>query len=227
MFASMHQEHSPAYAVTPASGDARPDSGAAWRVLDEIDYGLLLVSSEGDLLHANHVARDELSRSRFLRVHHGKVGGACSEQTRELARGVQSAAKGRRLMLTLRDGADTLQVASVPLSQPFDGDSTSVLLILGRQSGTRNLAVTFYSRLHGLTPAEESVLKGLCDGMDVHEIAIGKRVSECTIRTQLRSLRDKTGATSMRLLVQRVAALPPVIPLALATDGGVGRPDVY
>jgi DNA-binding CsgD family transcriptional regulator len=176
-----------------------------------------------------------LSSKRMMRpTHHdlisrpwkrtaGKVGGACAEQTEELMRGVQSAAKGRRLMLTLRDGGDVLPVASVPLSQPCGGDPASVLLILGRQSGTGNLAVTFYSRQHGLTPAEESVLKGLCDGMDVHEIAIRKRVSECTIRTQLRSLRDKTGATSMRLLVQRVAALPPVIPLALAMDGGLGR----
>ena len=138
---------------------------------------------------------------------------------------MQSAAKGRRLMLTLRDGEDSLQVAGVPLLQPFRGDQPSVLLILGRQSGTRNLAVTFYSRLHGLTPAEEFVLKGLCDGMDVHEIAVGKRVSECTVRTQLQSLRVKTGATSIRLLVQRIAALPPVIPLPLAVDGGLGRLD--
>ena len=38
------------------------------------------------------------------------------------------------------------------------------------------------------------MLKALCDGMDVHEIATAKRVSECTVRTQLRALRDKTQA---------------------------------
>jgi DNA-binding NarL/FixJ family response regulator len=62
------------------------------------------------------------------------------------------------------------------------------------------------------------VLKALCDGMDVHDIALAKRVSECTVRTHLRSLREKTGVASIRLLVQRVAALPPVVPLALAVD---------
>jgi len=56
--------------------------------------------------------------------------------------------------------------------------------------------------------------------MDVHEIAMAKRVSECTVRTQLRALRDKTGVGSMRLLVQRVAALPPVLPLTLAMNNG-------
>jgi hypothetical protein len=71
MFASMHQEQSPANAVMPAAGeDAWLDSGSAWRVLDEIDW-VAARTSEGDLLHANHVARDELSQSRFLREKHG------------------------------------------------------------------------------------------------------------------------------------------------------------
>ena len=34
-------------------------------------------------------------------------------------------------------------------------------------------------------------------------------------RTQVRSLRLKTGIGSMRLLVQRVASLPPMVPMSL------------
>jgi DNA-binding CsgD family transcriptional regulator len=203
-------------AVMPPGDSARGlDPSFAWRVLDEIDYGMLLVSPSGALLRANHLGRDELARRRFLRVEGGRIGGASADQTEEIMRGVQSAAKGRRQMLTLRHGDDTLPVASVPMFDPFEGDSASVLLILGRQTGTLNLAVTFYSRLHGLTPAEESVLKALCDGMDVHEIALSKGVSEYTVRTQLRALRDKTGVGSIRLLVQRVAALPPLVPVTM------------
>jgi hypothetical protein len=149
MFATTLQEQSHAPAVVPANdGDGRLDSAFAWRVLDEIDYGMLLVSPGGALLHANHLGRDELSRCRFLRVQHGRVGGASTEQTEEIMRGVQWAAKGRRQMLTLRNGEDTLPVASVPMFHPFEGESASVLLILGRQTGTLNLAVTFYSRTH-------------------------------------------------------------------------------
>lgn len=221
MNATQLQEQSCITAVTPPQGDAgRLDAAFAWRLLDEIDYGMLLVSPIGTLLHANHLGRHELSRCRFLRVQRGMISGASAEQTQEVLRGVQCAAQGRRQMLTLRSGQDTLPVASVPVCHPFESESASVLLILGRQTDTRNLAVTFYSRINGLTPAEESVLKSLCDGMDVHEIATAKRVSECTVRTQLRMLRDKTGVGSMRLLVQRVAALPPLVPLALAIDAG-------
>lgn len=196
----------------------------AWRVLEEIDYGLLLASPAGLLQHANHLARHELSRARFLRTEAGRLVGRTPAQTEEIMRGVACAAQGRRQMVTLRDDADTLPVACVPLFQPFDGAQGSVLLMLARQTGTQNLNVTFFSRSHGLTPAEESVLRALCDGLEVHEIALSHGVSISTVRTQVRSLRDKTGISSMRLLVQRVAALPPVVPMSLTIHP---RPAAY
>jgi hypothetical protein len=55
----------------PASQEVIPQNAAAdlaWRALDEIDYGLILVSPEGRVQHANHLARQELSRGRFLRT---------------------------------------------------------------------------------------------------------------------------------------------------------------
>ncbi|MDB5751003.1 MAG: hypothetical protein JWP65_1424 [Ramlibacter sp.] len=202
-------------------------SDFAWRVLEEIDYGLILVSPCGALQHANHLARHELTRGRFLRIEGSIVVGPLPAQTEEINRGVRGAAQGRRQMLTLRNGDDTLHVACVPLFPSFEGRSGSVLLMLARQTGTQNLNVTFFARSHGLTPAEESVLKALCDGLDVHEIALSHGVSEYTIRTQVRSLRDKTGINSMRLLVQRVAALPPVVPMSLTIHPrGVAQSDL-
>lgn len=192
-----------------------PATDFAWRVLEEIDYGLILVSPDGVLQHANHLARVELSRSRFLRTDNTVVVGETPAQTEEINRGVKAAAQGRRQMLALRHADDTLHVACVPLFPSFEGRSGSVLLMLARQTGTQNLNVTFFARSHGLTPAEEAVLRALCDGLDVHDIAVAHGVSEYTIRTQVRSLRDKTGINSMRLLVQRVAALPPVVPMSL------------
>jgi DNA-binding CsgD family transcriptional regulator len=211
-------------AIVPRAASSRFDrrdetavaTEIAWRVLEEIDYGLILVSPNGAFQHANHLARVELSRGRFLRLEGGSLASHSSEQVEEIMRGVHSAALGRRQMLTLRNGTDTLAVACIPLSHPFERETASVLLMLARQIGTQNLAVSFFSRTHKLTPAEESVLKALCDGLDVHEIATANGVSEYTVRTQVRSLRDKTGINSMRLLVQRVAALPPVVPMSLA-----------
>lgn len=212
------EPHAPntASAAAALPSAAALGEGFAVRVLDEIDYGLILVSVDGTLEHANHLARHEIARGRFLRNVNGRIAGLSAEQTEELQRGVRWAARGRRQMLTLRNGSKTLSVACVPLSEPFEGQQGNVLLMLARQTGTQNLAVTFFAQTHGLTPAEEGVLRALCDGMDVQEVAAHNGVSESTVRTQVRSLREKTQSSSIRQLVQQVAALPPVVPISLA-----------
>jgi DNA-binding CsgD family transcriptional regulator len=206
---TLREVHQPGW-----NGDTRA-TDFALRVLEEIDYGLIFLSPSGELQHANHLARHELAKARFLRVEDSKVVGCCAAQTEALMRGVRWAAQGRRQMLNLQDGADTLCIACVPLVHAFEDRAPSVLVMLARQSGTQNLAITFFSRMHSLTPAEESVLKALCDGREVQEIAAANGVSAHTVRTQVRSVRDKTGMGSMRHLVQHVAALPPVVPMSL------------
>lgn len=212
------QANRPSYGMPAESVSTSIQAEFAWRVLEEIDYGLILASPAGALQHANHLARHELCRARVLRIDEQRLAGMSALQTEELVRGIRAAASGRRQMLTLRNGDISLPIACVPLFQPFEGECSSVLVMLARQAGTQNLNVTFFSRSHGLTPAEEGVLKALCDGLEVTEIAAANGVSECTVRTQVRSLRDKTGINSIRLLVQRVAALPPVVPMSLTVQ---------
>lgn len=198
----------------PSAGRQPPATEFAWRVLEEIDYGLILLGPTGVLQHANHIAQRELARGRFLRPDGDGVATPTALQTEALRRAVSAASQGRRQMLSLRNDDATLPVACVPLSgQADDLRRSPVLVMLARQPDTGNLALSFFARSHGLTPAEEAVLKALCEGLDVRDIAVAHGVTEYTVRTQVRSLRDKTGAGSMRLLVQRVAALPPVVPM--------------
>ena len=210
---------SPHHMAAVANSSRGEEPNFAWRVLEEIDYGMIVVKPDGALLHANHLARHELALARVLRIELGHIVGCSSIQTLEVMRGVTLAARGRRQMLNLGTGADNRPVAFVPLFEPYDGEPATVLLMLGRDIGTQNLAVGFFSRTHGLTPAEECVLRSLCDGLDVHDIAAAKGVAECTVRSQLRTLREKTNTNSIRLLVQRVAALPPVVPMSLVMNG--------
>ena len=220
MFAS--QQAQPAsFKASAAASETFALEDCAWRVLEEIDYGLILVSPAGTLQHANRLGRHELSRARFLATHAGALVGQSPAETEDILRAVRSAAQGRRQMLALRNGDATLHIACVPLLHSYDGDTGPVLLMLSRQTDTQNLNLAFFSRAHGLTPAEESVLKALCEGLDVREIAAANGVTEYTVRTQVRSLRDKTGINSMRLLVQRVASLPPLVPMCLTIQGPV------
>lgn len=209
---------------TPANPQrSTPDPEFAWRALEEIDYGLILVNPDAVVQHANHLARHELARALFLRIDQDRVTSQSPHQGEEVARGIRLAARGRRQMLSLRHGKESLAVACVPLFQPYEGESASVLLMLARRTGAGNLALSFFAREHRLSPTEEAVLRGLCDGLDVQEIAVAHGVCESTLRTQVRSLRDKTDSNSIRQLVQRVAALPPVVPCGLRGQGSVAQ----
>jgi DNA-binding CsgD family transcriptional regulator len=63
----------------------------------------------------------------------------------------------------------------------------------------------------GLTPAETRVLELLCAGVRPTEIAGRAGVAVSTVRTQIGSIRAKTGAASIRELVRQVAVLPPLV----------------
>jgi DNA-binding NarL/FixJ family response regulator len=227
---------------SPFSGAVDTGLSLLWRVWDEIDYGLILATPQGNLMRANHLARHELSRGKFLRAaglreaSGGRWDGGASYHadaliqagsaaaTKELHAGIRAAAAGRRQMLTLRHGEESMPLACVPLREPFDTPfdkptgpaGGAVLLMLARQPETQNLALYFFARSHGLTAAEEGVLRGLCQGLNASKIAVANGVAESTVRTQIGAVRSKTGCHSVRLLALRVAALPPVVSVALS-----------
>lgn len=182
------------------------------RLLDEIDYGLVVVSTQGRVQHANHLARQEMAAARVLEGAVGQALVACNASAaRQLMAAIQGALQGRRSLLCLSHDGHELPIAVIPLAHALEGPA-SVLLVMARQRASDNLVLQMFAREHHLTPTEESVLRALCDGRDVEEIAMHRGVAESTVRTQVRSLRDKTGAAGMRQLVQRVMALPPVVP---------------
>lgn len=197
--------------------------GFLLRLLDEIDYGLVLVDEHGKIKHANHLARHELACGRLLNgAIDETITGATAMLGQQLMSAVHGALQGRRRLLYLTHREHTLPVAVIPLSHAVEEPCGSVLLVMARQHASDNLVLQMFAREHGLTPTEESVLRGLCEGREVDEIAVQHGVAESTVRTQVRSLRDKTGANGIRQLVQRVLALPPVVP-ALRADGCAPR----
>lgn len=218
---TMLREKAPQPVQTEKADDLQPSF--VLRLLDEIDYGLVLVDAQGRIQHANHLARHELGSARLLGGTIGEPIVACTAALgQQLMAAIQGALQGRRRLLHLTHGEHMLPVAAIPLAHALEGPGASVLLVMARQHAGDNLALQMFAREHGLTPTEESVLRALCDGRDVDEIAVQHGVAESTVRTQVRSLRDKTGAGGIRQLVQRVLALPPVV-IALRSEGAAPR----
>jgi DNA-binding CsgD family transcriptional regulator len=191
------------------SGDA---AMAGWlaRMLDEMDHGMLLVTSSGVLRHANQPARRELVVARSLGLMDGRVHAALREQQGQLMQALADARNGRRRLLSLGGSEQPLSVAVVPMSDRAQQSESLALLVLGKRQSCETLTVDFFARSQGLTSAEAKVLQALCDGLRPKEVANRFDVAVSTIRTQIMSIRTKTQTTSIRDLVNRVATLPPI-----------------
>lgn len=182
------------------------------RVLDEVDYGVLIIDAQGTILHANHLARHELASGRMLVSYGNSLLGSSAEFTSQMQNAMEAAFRGQRRLVLLNKGDRELSLAFTPLNHPLEADTPTVLVMLSRQSACDNLAVRMFARTIGLSPSEEAVLMGLCRGLEIPEIAAEHGVAPSTIRSQIKTLREKAGSPSIRRLLQRINSLPPVVP---------------
>ena len=181
------------------------------RVIDEIDYGILVINAQGEIVQANHLARHELLTGHWLASVKNRLTGRSTVLCEQIEQGLQHACRGHRKLVFLADSRGDMPVAFIPLSQPLESDSPNVLVLLTRQSACDNLALRMYARAQRLSPSEEAVMIGLCRGLEVSDIARENGVAQSTVRSQVKSLREKTGCQSIRRLIQRIHSLPPVV----------------
>lgn len=174
--------------------------------LDEVDYGMLLLTDTSHVVHVNHAARVELDGEHPLQLLGRELRARHAHDVAPLHTALQNAAtRGLRKLLALGAGAHRISASVVPL-----GEATT-LLILSKRQVCESLSVQGFARSHSLTPAETRVLVALCQGVPPGAIAIELGVGIATVRSQIGSIRQKTGAESIRALVRQVAVLPPLM----------------
>ncbi len=219
------QRQTPSYADHQAypsyHGPDRRAAGrdpAAWltRMLDEIDYGMLLVSADAQVTYLNHAARLELDGHHPLQLTDHHLGAHSPPDVAPLYEALAAAQRGLRKLLTLGEGTQRVSISVVPLPDTAGhgagvSEGALTLLVLGKRQVCEQLSVQGYARSQNLTPAETRVLEGLCGGVRPSDIAQRGGVAVSTVRTQIGSIRAKTGASCIRELVRQVAVLPPLV----------------
>lgn len=207
--------------MNPTTATARPDEPEPdprmlLDVLEGIDYGLWLLGHEGQVLLANRSAMSACCRDGPFALQDGQL--IVREPTfrTRFAEALADAHLGlRRLVRVAQAGARSL-AAVVPHRRSADSDKPQALVLLGRRAACEPLSLEMFAHSHRLTLAETMVLAGLCEGLSPTQLAQRLSVALSTVRTQLNSIRAKTGATSLRELLLQVNALPPVMPLLSA-----------
>lgn len=190
-----------------------PAAGLLGLMLDEVDYGMVLTQGL-QVLHANHAARTELQASHPLQLHGDELQAGDADDHTLLQDALLAAGRGLRRLLSLGQGAHRCTAAVVPLhgqGWPSGHGLSPTLVMLGKRQVCERLSVEWFARAHALTPAETRVLEALCQGFEPKEMADRFAVGLATVRTQIGSIRAKTGADSIRTLVRKVAMLPPMV----------------
>ncbi len=204
-------------AASPQAAEAAAGQALAARclalTLDEIDYGVLLLADDGQVLHANHMARSELDAGHPLQLLGRELRARHAQDVVRLHEALAGAQRGLRKLLTLGEAAHSVSVsvAVIPLPRAPQDATHPTLVVLGKRQVCGRLAVHWFARDHALTPAESRVLEALCDGLEPREIADSFKVGLATVRTQIGHIRGKTGANSIRELVRQVSVLPPMV----------------
>jgi DNA-binding CsgD family transcriptional regulator len=177
--------------------------------LDHVGRGMLLVLGAGRVLHANRIALQALDDAHPLRIEGGVLGARNLADAAKLSSALEAATRrGLRHMLHLDGGDQRLTVAVLPIDDESGG---AALVSFEQVRGMQNLSVQCYARQHRFTSAETAVLQALVAGQSVVDIARTKGVALSTVRTQIGQLRQKAGAHSIRQLLDRVSALPPMM----------------
>jgi DNA-binding CsgD family transcriptional regulator len=179
-------------------------------LLDQIDYGLLLLDTDQVPSYANRAARQMLADDHPLEMRNGELEAREPGDAPRVRKALQAALRGLRTLLILGMGERRASVAVVPLPSS-DAGAHGILVVLGKRTVCEGLSAQWYARSHGLTPAETQVLTLLCSGALPNEIALRQGVAISTIRTQIGSIRAKTGARTIATLLRDVAVLPPLV----------------
>ncbi|MBI2769360.1 MAG: helix-turn-helix transcriptional regulator [Burkholderiales bacterium] len=184
------------------------------QLMDELAYGVLVTSLEGQLLHANQAARHELGRRRLLASRDNLLHACAPDDAKILQEALAKVGEGKRSLITLGPkSAASLTLAVIPLKAETAAHlPPRAAWVFARASVCESLMLCFFARSHALTTTEEHVLGILCQGYSAPEIAAQMKVAVSTVRSHVRSLCAKTRSSGVRELVNRVAVLPPVAP---------------
>jgi len=180
------------------------------QVFDEIDYGMVLLADNGAVLHINHAARAEFDDNHPLQLLGGRLQVRQLDDVARFHDALASTRRGLRKLIALGEGGQRVGISLVPMGDFGSEGGRATLLLLSKRTVCERLTVQWFARTHALTPTETRVLEALCEGDQPREVAARHGVGIATVRSQIRSIRTKTSADSIRELVRRVAVLPPM-----------------
>ena len=180
-------------------------------LFDQIDYPAIVLSADQRLIYANADGASALQSGGTLQLRDEHV--IVVDRTQELVWGkaLRDCARGRRRHVSLGSREHSVPVAVSPLSTPDEPPQGGLnIVVFGRVSPCQRASLQAYAKALGMTASEVRVAIGLLGGASPEEIATAHQVSISTVRTQIRCLLEKSGSSTVRALLLKLASLPPL-----------------
>jgi DNA-binding CsgD family transcriptional regulator len=206
---------------------SRMQAQGSGQALAASGIGMIVVAQDAQLLFCNDVAERVLAAGKGLTVSHGRLRASAAAENESLRAAIAEAAiagasRGESAggVFALPAGPERVVVLVAPLKAENDlfrfHRPAAILFVSGGQRQSR-LKDADIERALGLTPAEARVVCGLLEGLSLDEYARTARVSVATVRTQLKQVFAKTGATSQSALMRLILA-DPIFAISAARD---------
>ena len=185
--------------------------------LDVLAMPTLLFDEFGRLSHTNRSADALLSGRRALWVEHGHLVTRDAETTRnlnlELSKALRAsqgeAAELNGVVSLARRGRMPLVLMLAPMR--FKGEVRmhgAALLFVFDPEATPSITADMVRQLFGLSRKEAELAAALCSGKTLDDLAAERGTSINTVRTQLKSVFNKTGTSRQADLVSLLLASP-------------------
>ncbi len=187
-------------------------------LLEQLPFGVFLLGSKGQVLHANRVGRTVLDKRDGLLIREGRLAASnrvgAGQLEALLAACLSRHPTGGEMQVPRPGGAAWL-VSACPLSVDsialFGEERCRAWVCITEPMAHRPELPRRLGRLFGLSPAEQRIAVALLSGLSPSEIAERSGVSLPTVRTQVQSILGKLGVRRQAELVRMIAtaaALP-------------------
>ena len=205
--------------ATSAPVDTNSQSAAAriWlegiiQALNTLDVPAWVIDPMGHRLHNNGDGNTSLDRALQVdTASQSKVNPKNEDEvfawhkaiTRAQSKGVSS------ISLETKSGPCPIRMQSIEFSRRVRRQDVVIVLYGPRERSCNAEMLRVFGKARNLTDSESQILDLLIENIAPAKIAEQRKVSEWTVRAQIKSILNKTATHSMRDLMLAVSSLPP------------------
>jgi DNA-binding CsgD family transcriptional regulator/PAS domain-containing protein len=181
-------------------------------LFDHFRSGMILLTSTGNILHANAAGRRILALGSVLRAASGRLAASETHGARAFQDHIEAAIaepgpNPRGCAFTLRGRDDQRYVGQVlPLSAAARRREVAAIVLISKVAFAPASIAPAIAEMFDLTPTELRVLLACIEWNGVTEAATALGVGRATVKTHLHRLFRKTGTSCQAELVKLVAA---------------------